>query len=156
MKKIFLTILLFFIGMVGAYANDEVPLLQVVSVSDTSITLRVSSEMVDKNDICYIYKSLDGINYDNKIVVNCNQMYVDKNVESENSYYYKANVGSSDVYSEEVLVVTESLDGSKLENNIDKKNNFVQSFWLFMIITVVFLVLMMLMILYKKKLYKSK
>jgi len=157
MKKIILTILLMFVGIRGIYAMDVVPTIDVINIGDTHVTLRVSSDIVDKDDICYIYRSLDGETYENRMIVDCNQMYVDENLESEVMYYYKAGLGSGDVYSDVISVTTRALNDSMLDSkNGNKEFNMVMSFVFFVLIVVIFMVLVMSMILFKKKLNKSK
>lgn len=157
MKKIIITILIMFVGINMICALEIVPTLEIVSIGDTSVTLRVSSDLIDKDDVCYIYRSLDGENYENHMIVDCNEMYVDENLDSETTYYYKASIGNNDVYSEVSSVTTKVLDNSSLDNeNVNKKSNFVMSFVVFVLIAVIFMVLVMSMILFKKKLNRSK
>ena len=120
MRKILLMIVMMFVSINCVFASDSL-IIDVISVSNNSVTLKVKGD-VASGDICYLYKSIDGVNYDNQIIVDCNKMYVDDNLELETAYYYKVRYGNSDKYSEPVSVILgkESEETLKLTRNVNE------------------------------------
>lgn len=154
MKKIILTIFMLFIGSVGVIALENVPTLEILGYDDTSVTLKVITDSVDEDSICYVYRSVDGILYDNSIMIDCNKIYVDDELGSEKTYYYKASIGNNDNYSEVLSVTTEKIDNNLKDVSETKKSNHVISFVMFMTLVVFFIVLLVSMLFFKKKLIK--
>ena len=118
MKKIVLVIMMMFVSLDFVLAKENVR-IDVLSVSTDTVTLEVK---VSKNldDVCYLYKSIDGVNFDDQIVIDCNTMYVDKNIEPGIKYYYKASYGNDIEYSEviEVFVEKEEFKTISLKRDI--------------------------------------
>lgn len=111
MNKFILTIFVMFIGIMFVYADSDVSLLEMISVTSNSVTLRVVTE--NKDDTCYLYRSNDNINYEKTMIIDCNKMYVDGELDSGVTYYYKARLETSDEYSEVLSITTTS------SNNVD-------------------------------------
>lgn len=145
MKKIIILVLVMFLGIGFVNALEEIS-VNLISVSEDSATLKVMVNDSDKNDICYLYRALDNVNYENQMIVNCNMMYVDKSLEPGMTYYYRARYGNSDLYSEEIVVNTKDIkeDSLKISRDINEitRNGilFGCMFGIFMIISLVYMV----------------
>lgn len=154
MKKYILTIMLMlFIGISNVYANDIN--IDVSRVTNSSVTLKVNSGKATLQEVCYIYRSDDNINFDKKIIVNCNESYVDRELSSDTIYYYKASINGSDIFSEVVTVTTDKdeiigVDKDKAYSTM--KNGVIIGVFSFLFIS--FMILVVSMVIFKKKLDK--
>ena len=154
MKRISLFILIMFIGVGFVNALENVPELKVISNDDDSVVLRVNIDGVDKNEVCYIHRSLDNIVYNDKMMVDCNKMYTDNNIDKDMTYYYKASVGNDDVFSEVIMIDTYSDDDNlseyKLSDEKIPRDPFI-GIVVFIVTAVIFLALVMILIIVSKK-----
>lgn len=141
MRKIIIFLLLMFIGVCYVNASSENINIDIISVSHQNVTLKVNA--LDNNSICYLYRSDDMINFDKQILVDCNKMYVDKGLDVDTTYYYKARAGSGDVFSEMVSVTIDNIEENTLELTRDISNFanvsiiFILGFVFFMLVLIV-------------------
>ena len=154
MRKIILSCIMMFLFVGFVYADEDRPDLEFVNSNHNSVTLRVNA---NKDDVCYIYRSLNNVDYDDKIIVDCNKMYTDNNVVENSIYYYKASVNNSDLFSEIIMVDTEQnieLDEYNNEykpvvNNRDPFAGII----VFIFTIILFLILLTVLVLLSKRYY---
>ena len=150
MKKIFVFIISIILGVGFVYADEEVK-LEVISVSTNSITLEVCVNNSNKEDVCYLYRSLDGISYEEQIIIDCNSMYVDKNLDSGVTYYYKARYSNIEKDSNIVKVDIEEKKDDTLKISRDVKTVFNNGIVYFSIFGGLMIITLIYMYLFKKK-----
>lgn len=149
MKKIILAFIMMLVGINVAFASNKIN-IDVISVSSDYVTLEVNVLNVN-DDVCYLYRSLDGVNYENHILIDCNRMYVDKNLESGMTYYYKAKYGNNDDYSEVITVFLEDKNLNSLKLTRDINDLSLVSYGFVVVFGITMIVLLICLVLYKKK-----
>lgn len=151
MKKIGVIIFMLLIGTLNVYADGIK--LDISRVTNNSVTLKVNSGKATLQEVCYVYRSLDNINFDKKIIVNCNQSYVDRELDSDMTYYYRATINGSDIYSDVVTVTTDKDEviGVDKERAYSTMKNGVK-IGVFTFLFASFLILVTSMVVLKKKL----
>lgn len=99
--------------------NEMKPSIELLEITNDSISIKTNVETTNENVSCIIYRSTDGINYvELNQRINCSEAItlIDPNLLSNTNYYYKTRVLYGTQYSETKIATTLNLNNNVNQN----------------------------------------